>query len=425
MRWCQSCRVSVSASSAAGVRRTSSRYSSGQLKNVGQGILMVEVRRGASAWVAASLCVMLAATLTACGGESTASVTAEPTPSATSTPEPSGSGEEDSENPSSTPRERVGYFSDVTNTGLDNGYSGDDPIGINDPHYGWELGRFVVSGYSSTVKADGTDVFLKNVGDTVRLSFKLDQDIERLNGVDGLAISEDSNGYDQRFQTEKTNFGRGALLVKYTDYRNLDGQPTIYTDYLTGKLQGADTEIQLLEEGDYEVALDYEVESPGLVPFTKSYNNYRISFRFAVRNGNAMVFPFDVVTGSELPGDSITESGFRLDLAMSRYLNVGVTKEVLPEGADRLADDVRFNRPAKDGETFTDEGLYTITVVNQYTKAATSKRICVGTNRVLNAHVRTGLSVKEINELVAQGAYLTIEGFIILPSPEPSEGQSP
>jgi hypothetical protein len=219
----------------------------------------------------------------------------------------------------------------VINTGLDNGYSGNDSIGMEDPHYGWELGRFVVGGFSSTVKADGMDVFLKNVGDTVRLSFKLDQDIENLNGVDGLAISEDRNGYDQRFQTEKTNFGHGALLVKYTDYRNLDGQPTIYTDYLTGKLQGADTEIQLLEEGDYEVALDYEVASPGLVPFTKTYNNYRLGFRFAVRNGNAMVFPFDVVTGSELPGDSITEAGFRLDLAMSRYLNVGVTKEVLSD----------------------------------------------------------------------------------------------
>lgn len=386
---------------------------------------MVEARHGARAWAATSLCALLAVALTACGGEPATSATAEPTPTSTATPEPSGSEETGADGPSSAPRERVRYFSDVINTGLDNGYSGNDSIGMEDPHYGWELGRFVVGGFSSTVKADGMDVFLKNVGDTVRLSFKLDQDIENLNGVDGLAISEDRNGYDQRFQTEKTNFGHGALLVKYTDYRNLDGQPTIYTDYLTGKLQGADTEIQLLEEGDYEVALDYEVASPGLVPFTKTYNNYRLGFRFAVRNGNAMVFPFDVVTGSELPGDSITEAGFRLDLAMSRYLNVGVTKEVLSEGADRLSDDVRFNRPAKDGEAFTDEGLYTITVENQYTKAATSKRICVGTNRVLNAHVRTGLSVKEINELVAQGAYITPDGFIIEPSTEPSEGPTP
>ena len=386
---------------------------------------MAKTRRNPAAWVACSFVALLAIVLTACSGESKPSVAAEPSPPASTTTVPGSAGEEDSGNPSGTPRERVMYFSEVTNTGLDNGYSGNNPIGIDDPHYGWELGRFAVSGYSSTVRSDGTDVFLKNVGDTVRLSFTLDQDVARLNGVDGLAIAEDRDGYDQSFQTEKTNFAHGALLVKYTDYRNLDGRPTIYTDYLTGTLQGADTEIQLCEEGDYEVALDYEVESPGLVPFTRTYNNYRISFRFSVRNGNAMVFPFDVATGSELPGDSITEAGFRLDLAMSRYLNIGITKQVLPEGADRLASDARFNRPAKDGEAFTDEGLYTITVANQYTKAATSKRICVGTNRVLNAHVRTGLSVKEINDLVAQGAYITSDGFIVLPSAAPSEGRTP
>lgn len=177
---------------------------------------------------------------------------------------------------------------------MDNGYSGNKPIGLKDPHYGWELGRFVISGYSSTVKADGTDVFLKNIGDTVSLSFTLDQDIEKLNDDEGLVISEDRNCFDQHFQTEKTNFGHGTLLIKSTDYRNLDSQPTIYTDYLNGKLQGANTEIQLCEEGDYEVSLLYEVESPGLVPFTKSHNNYRMSLRFSVRNRNAMVFPFDV-----------------------------------------------------------------------------------------------------------------------------------
>lgn len=386
---------------------------------------MVETRHNAGRWVASLLGTLLAVVLAACGGQVTPSATAEPSPSSSAATRPSSSGKPSGTNASSSPRETVKYFSDVTNTGLDNGYSGSNAIGVDDPHYGWELGRFVVSGYSSTVKADGTDAFLKNVGDTVRLSFTLDQDISRLNGVAGLAIAEDRNGYDQRFQTEKTNFGHGALLVKYTDYRNLDGQPTVYTDYLAGKLQGADTEIELCEEGDYEVALDYEVESPGLVPFTKAYTNYRVSFRFSVRNGNAMVFPFDVSTGSELPSGSITQAGFRLDLAMSRYLNAAITKEVLLEGADRLSDDVRFNRPAREGEAFTDEGLYTIKVGNQYTKETTSKWICVGTNRVLNAHVRTGLSVSEINDLVARGAYITVDGFIVQPSPAPSDGPTP
>ena len=37
-----------------------------------------------------------------------------------------------------------------------------------------------------------------------------------------------------------------------------------------------------------------------------------------------------------------------------------IKKEILNVGQDEL--DTRFNRPAKDGETFTDEGVYTITV---------------------------------------------------------------
>lgn len=391
----------------------------------GRGILMDEARHHASTWVASGLCTLLAIALTACGGDPASSPSADPTPSPSATTGSTTPDEPETDDPSSTPREDIKHFSKVVNTGLDNGYSGNDPIGIDDPHYGWELGRFTVSGFSSTVKADGAEVFLKNVGDTIRLSFTLDQDIAALNGEQGVAVAEDRNGYDQHFQTEKTNFGRGALLMKSTDYRNLDSKPTIYTDYLTGKLQGADTEIQLLEEGDYDVALNYEIESPGLVPFTKSYNNYRMTFRFSVRNGNAMVFPFDVKTGSELPGDSITENGFRLDLAMSRYLNVNVAKQVLPEGADHLADDVRSNRPAKDGEAFTEEGLYTITVENQYIKASTTKRICVGSNRILNAHVRTGLPIKEINEMEAQGAHITSDGFIVMPSPEPSGEPTP
>ena len=67
----------------------------------------------------------------------------------------------------------------LTNTGKDNGYSGENVIGIKDPHYGWEIGRFYVSGYTRETKDDsGNPVFLKNVGDQVTLWFNLGQDID-------------------------------------------------------------------------------------------------------------------------------------------------------------------------------------------------------------------------------------------------------
>lgn len=117
---------------------------------------------------------------------------------------------------------------------------------------------------------------------------------------------------------------------------------------------------------------------------------------FSVRNGNCMVYPFDVVTGAELTNSSITENGFYLDLAKSRYLNIDIKKEVRKEGAEGLTEDVRFNKPAKDGEQYTDEGIYTITVSNVYTNQTTTKVIYVGTDDVLKAHVTTGLSIADV-----------------------------
>ena len=146
-----------------------------------------------------------------------------------------------------------------------------------------------------------------------------------------------------------------------------------------------------------------------------------------------MVYPFDVTTGSELTNSSMTENGFRLDLAKSRYLKVNLKREVLSESADGLIEDTRFNGPARDGAEYTDEGIYTITVTNEYTGQFTVKKIYVGTNNVLKAHMTTGLSISEINNLVDQGAVISDDGTIQLvssvqtaPDPDPSEeGEEP
>lgn len=210
------------------------------------------------------------------------------------------------------------------------GYFGEELIDKNDIHYGWELGSFFVSGYTDEVAdTDGNTVFLKNVGDKVTLWFNLNQNIDSLNGKENLSITADTEGYDQYFETSKMNFGRGALIIRYTDYNNVKSEPTIYTNYLEANaLVGADTKVQLFEEGDYEVALDYEITSDELID---KIGHYRIFFKFSVRNGNCMVYPFDVKTGSELTNSSMTENGFRLDLAKSRYLKINLKRETLKD----------------------------------------------------------------------------------------------
>lgn len=307
------------------------------------------------------------------------------------------------------------------------GYFGEKPIGENDVHYGWELGNFFISGYTDKLEnSSGNIVFLKNIGDRVTLWFKLNQDIDRLNGTSNLSITNDTEGYDQYFETPKMNFGRGALIIRHTDYNNVKSDPTIYTNYLEANTSvGADTKVQLLEEGDYEVALDYEVTKDELIDKT---GHYRIFFQFSVRNGNCMAFPIDVKTGSELTNSSMTENGFRLDLARSRYLKINLKREILKDSADGLIEDTRFNGPAKDGAEYTEEGIYTITTRNEYTGQSTVKKIYVGENPLLRACAATGLSVSEINSLIADGATVAEDGTIQLAdenSAEESTEQEP
>ena len=64
-------------------------------------------------------------------------------------------------------------------------------------------------------------------------------------------------------------------------------------------------------------------------------------------------------------------------MAKSHYLKVFVKKERL-DGEE--TSDTRLNRPAKDGDVFTDEGLYTITVQDPSTDQETTKVIYVGTD---------------------------------------------
>lgn len=289
------------------------------------------------------------------------------------------------------------------------GYFGEELIDKKDVHYGWDIGNFFVSGYTDEAEdTDGDMVFLKNVGDKVTLWFKLNQNIDGLNGKDNLSVTADSEGYDQYFETPKMDFGRGVLIIRYTDHNNVKAEPTIYTNYLEANATvGADTKVQLFEEGDYEVALDYEITSDELID---KVGHYRIFFKFSVRNGNCMVYPFDVKTGSELTNSSMTENGFRLDLAKSRYLKINLKRETLKDSADGLVEDTRFNGPAKDGAEYTDEGIYTITVSNEYTGQFTTKKIYVGTNNILRAYMTTGLSIPEINGLVADGATIADDG---------------
>lgn len=54
------------------------------------------------------------------------------------------------------------YLGTVVNAGHDTGFSENNAISENDPHFGWKLGEFYVNGYTRvTEDKNGTPVFLK------------------------------------------------------------------------------------------------------------------------------------------------------------------------------------------------------------------------------------------------------------------------
>ncbi|MDM8534772.1 hypothetical protein QUF55_08755 [Clostridiaceae bacterium HSG29] len=320
--------------------------------------------------------------------------------------------------PNAVPRMELGS---KINTGKDNGYSGNNSVDKDDPHYGWDLGMFYVNGYTRESKNDdGNIVFMKNVGDKVTLWFNLKQNINELNGSDDLIISEDKKGYYKEYEIEQTNFGHGALIVRYTDYEGVIHDPVIYTNYLKANARtGANTRVQLFEEGDYEVTLNYEIKNNprklGPISVVPTYSNYKIAFEFSIRNGNCMVFPFDIIKKNELFNNAITENGFKLDMAKSRYLTIDVTKSVLKVDTDGyLTEDIRFNRPAKDGEVYSDEGIYTFTTKNLYTDSIpTTKTIYVGDNKYFKTFSKFGISIRELNGKIASGVEIEDDGTIV------------
>lgn len=324
--------------------------------------------------------------------------------------------------------DQVYYLGSTVNAGADDGYSKDDALTEKDPHYGWSLGRFYVTGFTNVQREGNKVTFLKTAGDDIKLKFRLDQEIDQLNGDKALTINDDSNGYDQRFGITKsdTGFGRGTLIIRQTDYQNNESAPQVFVNYLDGVQKDAETDVSSFAEGDYEVVLDYEIKkdarkTPGIGPIPSisilpEYDNYTIRFSFSVRNGNTMVFLLDSETGSELTNSSVTENGFTVDFAKSRYLDIFVKRSVLSDSGKELVD-IRSNEPASDGKSYTDPGIYTITAVNPSTSQTTEKIIYVGSDPLLKCYAITGYSLEQIQDMLDQGATVDESGSIVWPTP--------
>ena len=86
-----------------------------------------------------------------------------------------------------TNQQRYYLSSTAQSTRKDHGFTDGTTITNDDPHFGWSLGKFYITGFSDTGKEDDNTIFFKTVGDELTLSFALDQNIDKLNKDELLA----------------------------------------------------------------------------------------------------------------------------------------------------------------------------------------------------------------------------------------------
>lgn len=75
----------------------------------------------------------------------------------------------------------------------------------------------------------------------------------------------------------------------------------------------------------------------------------------------------------------------------------------------------------KDGSTYTKDGIYEITVKNQYSDSnPTTVTLYVGNNKNIIALANTGMSIEQMNELIKNGTTIDEDGLLVEPT-QPAE----
>lgn len=102
-------------------------------------------------------------------------------------------------------------------------------------------------------------------------------------------------------------------------------------------------------------------------------------------------------------------------MARSRYLKINVTRSVISEKDGLIKLDQRFDRPANETDVYTEEGIYTFTVSNEYTNREMTKTIYVGKNDLYKLLKMNNNSVDEINQKLSEGYSIGENGELIEP----------
>ena len=318
------------------------------------------------------------------------------------------------------------WFYDVFRVNDQDGFDNPQKVEGEDPHSGWKIGKFCISDYTEVKdkKDNSPVVFVKTPKNRVSLWFKLNYDLDKCYNKPEIKVDYTQSGSDTDFDTGVIkNVGKGMLIVEKRDVKN-HPEKQIYTNFLDASATaGANTRIDLFEEGDYRVTLDYQLHYDKDFVFgttTSKTLSYKVPFEFRVRNGDISLFLRDLESGQFISNAEIAERGFKVDLANSKYLSISVKREILNDSLDGLVPDTTLTETAKDGDSYTLEGIYTVTAKNPTTGESVEKKIYVGDRDIMKAHMTEKIPLSEIKERLELGAYIDDLGHIIDPTPTPT-----
>lgn len=285
---------------------------------------------------------------------------------------------------------------------VDKNFTNPEPMDEDDPHTGWEMGYFTVSGYDSYTESDGTPVFLTDDSGFAVLNFTLLQDIDCLAGDSDLSVADAGQSSDEQSGISRQNFGRGTLIVQYSDGDGNVLEPEVNADFLEAAAQNETEQVLTCQEGDYTITLDYRLVDQsayfGIFYFGPSYTDYQIRFHFSVRSGLCDVNLEDLGTGETLEDRASTSTGFFLCADTSSYLQIQYTRQRLIGSPDGWTLEEVGSGTARRQQEFTEEGIYTLTMQNVYTGETRYKTIYVGTDEASSEFTASGSTVENFRK---------------------------
>ena len=296
------------------------------------------------------------------------------------------------------------YFEGSVDTGRDNGFSKSIALDKGNPHFGWDLGRFFFTGYMAIdILESGEPVFYTKEGDlSFKLSFLLNYPIDKLNDTDNLRINEDTNGYDSQFGVPKMDFGYGALFIQRKDPESGKPDPVEKRlNFLHSRTAGVPFDItNSLQEGDYDLALDYEVEEHyGLLNAGRNWWNYKIPFSFKVRYVRDDNMESTVPENNGASDYTTTESADEKE--MDKNKNSGNQGYKLVMSSEKLAKAIHMDVETDSGNVLTEyyydeEHNATITLM-AYENEERYMAPLIGEDETLRDFVK---SIGEINHMI-------------------------